>query len=281
MGWISICRVKAGKGDEMPGEHSQDAFARGLESLSAFARDMGSFVQEVSAAQRRWKPIFDDLRGRLAAFPQETRDLQTYLIPRGWYLTMRASIALVRSLATAVRAEQHEVVEEAMRGYARYRFDTVGLRVDTLWPERSYLIREALAAHSAGKYALSIPVLLAQAEGISNELLGVSVFGKHRGGPATASAHRQHLSEPCLDPNSFKATVLLGPLEVLSGLAMGVSDHEELRARAEPTFGTLNRHAVAHGISLDYGTEENSLRAVLLLDFLADLKRGLVVSEAE
>jgi hypothetical protein len=42
-----------------------------------------------------------------------------------------------------------------------------------------------------------------------------------------------------------------------------------------PHYGPLNRHGVLHGIDLDYPTESNSLRAILLMIYLLDMTEFL------
>ena len=56
----------------------------------------------------------------------------------------------------------------------------------------------------------------------------------------------------------------LHPLEVTLPLWMSKGD----RAKRRDLFVRLNRHQVLHGEPVDYGTEENSLKAISLLNYL-------------
>ena len=56
----------------------------------------------------------------------------------------------------------------------------------------------------------------------------------------------------------------LHPLEITLPLWMSEGD----RAKGGGPFAKLNRHQVLHGESVDYGTEENSLKAISLLNYL-------------
>jgi hypothetical protein len=67
---------------------------------------------------------------------------------------------------------------------------------------------------------------------------------------------------------------MLEPLFYKTSLAVRTDKRDE-RQRSEPWFGPLNRHGVLHGLDTDYATEENSLRTVILLQYLLDVDRIL------
>lgn len=128
------------------------------------------------------------------------------------------------------------------------------------------LLRQAVEAHSEGRYVLSIPVLLAQTEGLIADGYGhKGVLGyKPRHGsskkdpPTIAEYFDQHLREEGLF--SFDEQVKQFFLEVvLSRFEHG----------AVPSY-QLSRHAIMHGGDVNYGTVANSLRCILLFDYLQD-----------
>jgi hypothetical protein len=63
---------------------------------------------------------------------------------------------------------------------------------------------------------------------------------------------------------------MFGPLEMLCSWRQSVDEWREARA-ADPHHGGLNRHGVLHGLDLEYATEANSLRAILLLQYVAGI----------
>lgn len=239
------------------------------ETARALQKSLEGFRQRQAEMRELLAPIAREVASAMAALPAEARDVNAHLLPRGWYLSMSAPLPLLRTLANAVRTSRYGDVERLMQDYARTRPAAVEARFERLWPDRLPLVREALRAYDERRFILSIPVLLAQADAISSDLLGASVFARDKGRPKTAAAYRTRFGqEP--DPGSIIAAAIFGPLELLSGLAMRSEDHAAEQA-ADPSFGTLNRHAVQHGISVDYGTEANGLRTVVLLDYLCDL----------
>ncbi len=53
-------------------------------------------------------------------------------------------------------------------------------------PTRAHLLKAAFSAHRRGEFALSVPVFLAQADGICSELIGVSLYTRRDGKPKLA-----------------------------------------------------------------------------------------------
>jgi len=116
-------------------------------------------------------------------------------------------------------------------------------------------------AHNGGEYDLSVPVFLAQADGICLELIGVQLYSKRSDGKTTK------VSEAVA---ALEVDVLLYPLTEVFPIIFNSRE----RAGQE---NILNRHAVLHGESVSYGNKVNSSKAMSLLSFtawaLCDLKR--------
>jgi hypothetical protein len=110
------------------------------------------------------------------------------------------------------------------------------------------LLREALKAHSLRMFAVSIPTLIAQFEGLIVDVV------KHRGRMAG---------------KDLKAYVDgLATSESVSGKMLSSFVHDALLA--EFAHGSLappfSRHAILHGGDTQYATEVNSRTAILLID---------------
>ena len=108
--------------------------------------------------------------------------------------------------------------------------------------------------------------MLTQADGIAEESLGVGLYAKSKKGvPKTASAVREHREH---HPNYFYLDIFLEPLQVSLPLT-------DAAAKRGSGSDLLNRHAVLHGVSVDYDTEVNSCRAISLLAYLSWAVREL------
>ena len=132
------------------------------------------------------------------------------------------------------------------------------IRTDLLdrFPTRKAILEKAFSAHAGGDYELSVPVFLAQADGIAKEVLGVSVYSRR-------TDFRKQMAE------------------VIEGFATGGFEEPMLRLALEdlpltastnsPSYcqDALNRHGVLHGTDTDYPTRLNSFRALSLLQYAA------------
>jgi hypothetical protein len=112
--------------------------------------------------------------------------------------------------------------------------------------ERALLIDEALSLHKEGRYAAVIPIVLAQMDGIANDMSATSFFTRRNG---------QSAAQVTDD------TTMAGHPETLLALS-------QMMTEGCPTTGTsgrLLRHGILHGRELGYGTRENSTKAFAAL----------------
>ena len=119
---------------------------------------------------------------------------------------------------------------------------------------RAHVFRQVFIAHRKGLYYVTVPTLLAQADGVCLDLLGEHFFIKNR------HKGRERFAK-------------LADLEVLTkALLAPFFNDTNIRASSKERpkgFDGLNRHLVLHGESFDYGTEARSLQAVAFLYYVA------------
>lgn len=143
-------------------------------------------------------------------------------------------------------------VNDALSRHYSERLDDIENSVIARYPDRRKIIRSAFSAHRRGEYELSIPVFLAQADGVcTEEAAGKSYFRNKKGKPQTAEIVES------ITIDTFKEAIF-SPLALV--LPINVSEGK----RSEEFVG-LNRHTVLHGESPDYGTRLNSLKAISFL----------------
>ncbi|MEV8510791.1 hypothetical protein [Dactylosporangium sp. NPDC051484] len=110
-----------------------------------------------------------------------------------------------------------------------------------LW-RRAELIEAAIRHHHAGAYEASIPILLAQIEGLSYDLVGRAFFPKRDGVEAVDD-------------------------ETLAGLRANIEvarPYYSADVRVRQSEGSLSRHGILHGRELAYDTRVNSTKALTL-----------------
>ena len=183
--------------------------------------------------------------------PFQDKESLTKLAHRGWFLGPRMPVAAIPRLGSAVEGMPNEV-DLAVAQHVRRQLDHIEAALIKTYPLRAHLFQEAFGAHRESKYILSIPVFLKQADGIFYDRFGSSLFTKE--GRGAVSAFRSEVTG-----RFFRA--VLYPFTVDTPLWMHT-------ATLNDTFEGLNRHQVLHGLTTDYGTELNSLKAISLLDNL-------------
>ena len=93
----------------------------------------------------------------------------------------------------ALRVGEVERADEMLVNYYESCLDETRDTIAAAFPHRAKILTKALDAHAGGDYELSIPVLLAQADGIAKESIGIGLYKKidrkeERGVPATRSS---------------------------------------------------------------------------------------------
>ena len=155
----------------------------------------------------------------------------------------------------AILSGEIDELEEALVEYFENQLDIIESSLCTHFPHRSHIIASAFKAHRNGEYFLSVPVLLAQTDGICKEVVDQYFFMKKDKKPRTSIYVEQVAAD------TYKAA-LLSPLATCA--TIGASEHER-----EEGFNLLNRHMVLHGESLDYGSQINGLKTISLINYVS------------
>jgi hypothetical protein len=121
-------------------------------------------------------------------------------------------------------------------------------------PSRAAVLQAAFGAVKRGEHLLAIPVLFSQVDGVCHDVFGGSFF-QPRGRKEVARILGSEADGAAGD----LLHAYLVPFNHLLPILMSERDRHE-------GFSKLNRHQVLHGETVDYGTEENTLRAISLLN---------------
>lgn len=224
-------------------------FSLPKESLKAIER-FSNMTERVALA-------FEPLTKGLEGLPPRTKKALLRLAEFGWFvdpeMPVAQTFALDRSLAEGNLANaENELVK-----YYEQNLDKIQARLLKRCPKRAHIFESAFNAHEREEFVLSIPVFLAQIDGICKERINFCFFRTSNGRPATAKY------VDGIPAESYTAAVL-------SPLAQKI----ELHAHSDPLTdepGKFMRHAIMHGNSTDYGTKENSLKAVSLLSYVESM----------
>lgn len=118
---------------------------------------------------------------------------------------------------------------------------------------RIHIMKEIIKGHSLGFYNLTVPTILSQIE-------GVIATGFNHKGRMTLAHQKQYISEllSATDSGSFDKTI---NAYFLQTILVNFEHGSELKS-------DLSRHAILHGADINFGTHINSLKCILIFDYL-------------
>lgn len=227
-----------------------------------------SLTQGISQAIKNAIPVWDPkaflvltepLRASAAALealPDRTRVCATKAALRGWFIGPELPI----DTFTAMECLDDEDIDALFVDHYRTHWEGVEAWALERLPARAPLLKEAFAAHREGRYALAIPVLLAQADGVCDDALNRQghLFTGVKG---RVQERIRHLEELAAQEDSPFLDAVLEPLKAV--LPFSQSSEEWLASQE-----IFSRNAILHGLDVGYATELNALRAISLVDCL-------------
>jgi hypothetical protein len=244
-------------------------------------RPMLEHAQKMAAEIERYRPTFDYVQKLFEDIERFRRDnkiiadcyrdtVRKYLAARGWYVGPSLTGRNIVKLAKAIEEGGHdEAIEKAITDHVRSNVGAIEAAVTTHWPHREAVLGDAFEAHKKGRYTLSIPVLLSQADGMAFDILRAFIFTNHNGAKIADKA--KELIDTEAEDHELMCS-FVGILLEEHSIRVSTEKRDERRLSGDPV-SPLNRHGVMHGIDLDYPTEANSLRVISLLSLLTDVHK--------
>jgi len=252
------------------------------EALSAHVRKTIDSLRPTIAAleQRVREQVTETLRPAIEAmaalaeraFAEHPvrRQVATYAARRGWFLSPGMPL-FDRELESLVESDDREGVDAHLAAIVENGLAEIVERVANVSPGRRPIVEDAVRAHRAELYSLSIPALIAQADGLADDVTGSHLFTR-QGRSRLKAADALNLRIDMAAATTAAAMWALAGLEpIRSGSSLDMKSSAWAEARELEAVGPLNRHAVLRGIDLTYPTRENSLRAFSLVDYMAGL----------
>ena len=202
-------------------------------------------------------PAFEEIHESMRELPPRVQAALLVLASRGWYLDFEWSMPQLWALQESLASGDVANAEKELIEHFEARLNEIENVLVDKFPHRARLIRSAFGAHRRQEYELSIPVLLAQSDGICKEITEKYLFIRYNKKPEVATYVEDTITD------AF-AVALMSPLCKILPIAAPQSE------RPADT-DLLNRHAVLHGESLNYGSKANGLRAISLINYVAQV----------
>lgn len=239
----------------------------------AVSQQLGTWAEKatpslIALAQIDWTT----LKRRLDELPKRSKAAMILAASKGWFFGWNDGLQGLMELVETLDVTQSADIDEVMAGYYRINLRPFTDELTSKYPSRAAAIQAAVNAHSSlgcEGFLLSVPVFIAQADGLLTEITKVKSAmmkdrkGKDRNGQElqASKAIREKL---VADPKSLD---LLHPIVMLheADFMKSAGARQTAAQASGESFTSLNRHQVMHGESSDYGTEINSLKAFSLL----------------
>ena len=213
------------------------------------------FREQIQAFQKALASAFIDIKRVIEKLPEKNRQALKILAKNGWYPNFDLSLPILFEMATKFSSGDNADANNILCDHFDSHITDIELDFNKKLPVRGRLLSYAFQAHRQGDYALSIPVFLAQADGICQEITGIQLYSRNYSGiPMLASV----LITPDISP--FYLSILT---PIIEPMPISASRNER-----EQMDNILNRHIVLHGESTDYDNRLNSCRAISLLIYV-------------
>lgn len=235
-------------------ETSKSGIATFFENIARIQNDVLAFQKQYTVFVEKTVETIKKISLAADGFPEIVGDVVYIMGSQGWFMGLDAPFVGQMEVVEALRKGDCETADKALKAYYQKKAPQLLSKLKDRYPGRSEIWDASFKAHFRGEYILSIPVFLAQADGLWQEGMGHKLYKKKTGNKIySKEVKTRQLSD-----------ILLASLEPALPINL---DYDPLLAE----FTNLNRHQVLHGKSINYGTELNSLKAISLLDFVADV----------
>lgn len=250
-----------------------------IPALSDVFQRFGKWIEEVSKKHSSLisqipSVDWEEVSKRLDEMPDRSKKTMDTASAQGWFFNWQGSLQTVLGLIDAIEAaeDNQSQIDTILKEHYIEHFDFYAGQLSEAHPERKAVIDAAVLAHKTlgdAGYSLSIPVFLAQADGVLSEVCETSMaMGKPRKkGESGIKGLEWIKGKIGSDP---EANSLLSPLFDLheSNLLKSEGERNTEFEKTGIAFNALNRHQILHGEVSNYGSELNSLKAFSFLAFV-------------
>lgn len=251
-----------------------DISVKGLEALSKVIAD---FLLEMSDAFYKSKDLFKDIQYDSSRLSQTIKEIADHINDFGSVIEKFKTISAELGYSPNFDIEP-EQISEIVSNYTLFDKKTANIKTDeyfikkydlnaivhlnekwtksTILKSRIHILNEAITAHNNAYYYLSIPPLLTQIEGLIAEIFDHK--GQMRGSNLLEYLDKLLVKKD----NTFSFDNVINNIYKIS--IMTSFTH------GSPIKSILSRHAIMHGGDIKYGTITNSLKCILLFDYIHD-----------
>lgn len=227
-------------------------------AISSFRKAIDEPRKMVQRFAEQNAELLEALRSFDVVLPALVEDMLSPMVSVGWYPDLEMPFANLADVVDLFKTDPVSA-ESQYAAYFTVELPAAEDRLVLSCPSRKELYSDGFVAHRQGLYFSSVPVFLAQAEGLAQERLGALLYSRKK--------LRKRVAELAKENWTF-SDVLMRPL-------VEPTDINKTTTERPRGFSGLNRHSVLHGEDIAYGTEQNSLKAISHLLFVSDVLKSV------
>lgn len=236
-----------------------------------FSNLMHSFSQfELPQTIRAIDGTLKSINRSIQKGPSKTEERVKVLASYSWYYELEMSDFLLRRTARLLRGGELSDITEANQLLIEYyesRYVQIFNDASKLFPDRSPIIQACCEAYIQEKYELSIPVILTQIDGISNDELNGELFQRRNGKPKTSKVIQD------LPEQHRYLRAYAHPVREIT--AINASKERSPGKPFEESHHRLYRHKILHGEEIRYASPVNAYKTVSLLACLCSVVQAI------
>ncbi len=227
----------------------QQQFSEIVQKASEFNHALSPLTSALDRINKALEPL-NRLSKKINEQPELLEKIAQYLAKSGWYIDAEMTISEPHMFARNLREGNGD---DNIAEYYRQRLNAIENKLIERYPHRKDILVDAFDAHKEGKYNLSIPVLLSQADGIWCDRFSTNFFIERL-------RHKASTEYIVQLEGTFSEAIFS-----LFNEAIPLWQNERERGSS---FNGVNRHLILHGIDVQYGNERNSLMCISFVAFL-------------
>lgn len=215
-----------------------------------------AIAENYSRSTSEFAVRFAKIRDRASKAPDALVKLATY----GWFLPMDTDIDFILELEELIDNKQEELLNQKMINSYKKSLGEIFNELAIYHPTRKHIWNELSSLYKNKQYASANIVILANADGISNDVTKKKFFMKY------GDRYLPQMEKVLSGRTYFAYNIFSAPIYAVIPINAHESDLKRFPIR-------LNRHEILHGADINHGTEINTLRLISFLKYLSDILR--------
>lgn len=211
-------------------------------------------VEKIGSDENFTKELVTYVAG-LASVPENMRVFSEEAAMIGWFSTSESFLGEMKKAFD----QGQESLDQYMLNEIDANYDKIKSSILSLHSNRKEIITCAFELHESQNWVASIPLFLAQTEGVFAENIGCFLFSEH-------AQRKEKLAERFKERAEQYMPYLYSPFEVETQFSSSISSKSQAKKRNGP-----NRNGILHGSRkhLDYGSKVNSYKCISLLSYVS------------